>query len=137
MPEVERSNPEIAPSLHTWRAATNLPKQASALPETQITFQQFSVGSPRPSAGFSNSDFAYVGIGASQDLPHPGKRRLRSEVAAREAEMHSIVRPTVSWVEISHRIAKLDDRDLRGAFISVHLEGGVGRPVRPLLHKFS
>jgi len=83
--EVERSNPEIAPSLHTWRAATNLPKQASALPETQITFQQFSVGSPRPSAGFSNSDFAYAGIGASQDLPHPGKRRLRSEVAAREA----------------------------------------------------
>jgi cobalt-zinc-cadmium efflux system outer membrane protein len=84
--EVERSNPEIAASVHAWQAATNVPKQASALPETEITVQQFSVGSPRPFAGYSNSDFAYVGIGASQDLPYPGKRRLRSEVAEREAD---------------------------------------------------
>jgi cobalt-zinc-cadmium efflux system outer membrane protein len=84
--EVDRSNPEIAASLHAWQAATNVPKQASALPDTEITVQQFSVGSPRPFAGFSNSDFAYVGIGASQDLPYPGKRRLRSEVAGREAD---------------------------------------------------
>src|SRR5258708_6274472 len=84
--EVDRSNPEIVASLQGWKAATNVPKQASALPDTQITVQQFSVGSPRPFAGFSNSDFAYVGIGASQDLPYPGKRRLRSEVAEREAD---------------------------------------------------
>ncbi len=84
--EVERSNPEIAAALHTWQAATNLPKQASALPDAEITVQQFSVGSPRPFAGYSNSDFAYVGIGASQDLPYPGKRRLRSEVAEHEAD---------------------------------------------------
>jgi outer membrane protein, heavy metal efflux system len=84
--EVERSNPEIAASLHMWQAATTIPKQASSLPDTELTIQQFSVGSPRPFAGFSNSDFAYVGIGASQDLPYPGKRRLRSEVAEREAD---------------------------------------------------
>jgi len=84
--EVERSNPEIAASQHAWQAATNIPKQVSALPDTEITVQQFSVGSPRPFAGYSNSDFAYVGIGASQDLPYPGKRRLRSEVAEREAD---------------------------------------------------
>jgi outer membrane protein, heavy metal efflux system len=84
--EVERSNPEIAASLHAWQAAANIPKQASALPDTEITAQQFSVGSPRPFSGYSNSDFAYVGIGASQDLPYPGKRRLRSEVAEREAD---------------------------------------------------
>src|SRR6267154_551527 len=84
--EVEQRNPEIAASLHAWQAATNVPKQASALPDTEITVQQFSVGSPRPFAGYSNSDFAYVGIGVSQDLPYPGKRRLRSEVAEREAD---------------------------------------------------
>jgi outer membrane protein, heavy metal efflux system len=84
--EVDRSSPEIAASLHEWQAATDVPKQASALPETEITVQQFGVGSPRPFAGYSNSDFAYVGIGASQDLPYPGKRRLRSEVAEREAD---------------------------------------------------
>jgi outer membrane protein, heavy metal efflux system len=84
--EAERSNPEIAASLHAWKAGTNVPKQASALPETEVTVQQFSVGSPRPFAGFSNSDFAYIGFGASQDLPYPGKRRLRSQVAEREAD---------------------------------------------------
>jgi outer membrane protein, heavy metal efflux system len=84
--EVERSNPEIAASLHAWQAATYVPKKASALPATEISVQQFSVGSPRPFAGYSNSDFAYVGIGASQDLPYPGKRHLRSEIAEREAD---------------------------------------------------
>jgi outer membrane protein, heavy metal efflux system len=84
--EVERRNPDITASLRAWKAATDVPKQASALPDTEITVQQFSVGSPRPFAGYSNSDFAYVGIGASQDLPYPGKRRLRSEVAEREAD---------------------------------------------------
>ncbi len=84
--EVERSNPEIAASLHAWQAATTVPKQVSALPDTAITVQQFSVGSLRPFAGYSNSDFAYAGIGVSQDLPYPGKRNLRSEVAEREAD---------------------------------------------------
>jgi outer membrane protein TolC len=48
--------------------------------------QQFSVGSPRPFAGYSNSDFAYIGFGASQDIPYPGKRQLRGQVAEQEAD---------------------------------------------------
>jgi outer membrane protein TolC len=83
--EAERNNPEIAAAYHGWQAATHVPRQASAFPDTQLSLQQFSVGSPRPFAGFSNSDFAYVGIGASQDLPYPGKRALRGKVAELEA----------------------------------------------------
>src|SRR5882672_6542785 len=67
--EAERKNPQIAASFHAWQASRNVPKQASALPETQLSVQQFSVGSPRPFAGYSNSDFAYIGFGASQDIP--------------------------------------------------------------------
>jgi cobalt-zinc-cadmium efflux system outer membrane protein len=84
--EAEKNNPELAASFHAWKARTYAPKQASALPETELTVQQFAVGSPRPFAGFSNSDFAYIGFGASQELPYPGKRSLRSEVAEREAD---------------------------------------------------
>jgi outer membrane protein TolC len=51
-----------------------------------LTVQQFSVGSPKPFAGYTNSDFAYIGIGASQELPFPGKLRLRSDAAAAQAE---------------------------------------------------
>ena len=84
--EAEQKNPQIAASFHAWQASRNIPKQASALPETQLSVQQFSVGSPRPFAGYSNSDFAYVGFGASQDIPYPGKRRLRAQVAEHEAD---------------------------------------------------
>jgi len=84
--EAEEKNPQIAASFHTWQASRNVPKQASALPETQFSVQQFSVGSPRPFAGYSNSDFAYIGFGASQDIPYPGKRQLRAHVAEHEAD---------------------------------------------------
>jgi len=84
--EAEEKNPQIAASFHTWQASRNVPKQASALPETQLSVQQFSVGSPRPFAGYSNSDFAYIGFGASQDIPYPGKRQLRARVAEHEAD---------------------------------------------------
>jgi outer membrane protein TolC len=84
--EATRNNPAIAASLHAWRASTSVPIQAAALPGTELMVQQFSVGSPRPFAGFGNSDFAYIGVGVSQELPYPGKRGLRGAVARREAD---------------------------------------------------
>ena len=84
--EAEQKNPQIAASFHAWQASRNIPQQASALPETQLSVQQFSVGSPRLFAGYSNSDFSYIGFGASQDIPYPGKRQLRAQVAEHEAD---------------------------------------------------
>jgi cobalt-zinc-cadmium efflux system outer membrane protein len=84
--EAEQKNPQIAASFHAWQASRSVPRQASALPETLLSVQQFSVGSPRPFAGYSNSDFAYIGVGASQDIPYPGKRQLRAHVAEDEAD---------------------------------------------------
>jgi len=84
--EAEQRNPQIAASFHGWQASRNVPKQVSAFPETQVSVQQFSVGSPRPFAGYSNSEFAYIGFGASQDIPYPGKRQLRARVAEHEAD---------------------------------------------------
>jgi outer membrane protein, heavy metal efflux system len=84
--EAEQKNPQIAASFHAGQASRTVPRQVSALPETQLSVQQFSVGSPRPFAGYSNSDFAYIGFGASQDIPYPGKRQLRAQVAEHEAD---------------------------------------------------
>jgi len=84
--EAEQKNPQVAAVLHGWQASRNVSKQVLALPETQVSVQQFSVGSPRPFAGYSNSDFAYIGFGVSQDIPYPGKRGLRAQVAEHEAE---------------------------------------------------
>ncbi|MGH9359967.1 MAG: TolC family protein [Terriglobia bacterium] len=83
--EAERNNPRIVAARLAWQAAEQVPSQVSTLPDPQFTVQQFAVGSPRPFAGFSNSNFAYIGFGVSQDLPYPGKLRLRGEMARRGA----------------------------------------------------
>lgn len=95
--EAEQNNPEIAAAIRGWRAATHVPRQVSALPETEVSVQQFAVGSPRPFAGFSNSNFAYIGFGASQDLPWPGKRGLRGEAAEMEANSMREDSDSVRW----------------------------------------
>jgi outer membrane protein TolC len=84
--EAEANNPQIASAEHAWKAATYMRQQVTTLPDPVFTVQPFSVGSPKPFAGFSNSDFAYIGFGASQDLPYPGKLLLKGEAAARDAE---------------------------------------------------
>ena len=83
--EAVRTNPDIQATRLGWQAATQVVSQVSTLPDPQITVQHFSVGSPRPFAGYSNSDFAYVGLGISQDLPYPGKLKLRGEAAQQDA----------------------------------------------------
>ncbi len=98
--EAEANNSQITSVEDAWKASTHVAQQANALPDPQLTFQSFSVGSPKPLAGFSNSEFAYVSFGASQDLPYPGKLKLRGEVAQRESatQMASVkvVRSSVS-----------------------------------------
>ena len=84
--EVQGQNSQILAARHGWKAAAQVPSQASTLPDPQIILQQLNVGSPRPFAGYSNSDFAYLGFGISQDIPYPGKLRLRGEAAARDAD---------------------------------------------------
>ncbi|MGH9397641.1 MAG: TolC family protein [Terriglobia bacterium] len=83
--EAEHNNPRVIAARRAWQSATQVPSQVSTLPDPEVTVQQFSVGSPRPFAGFTNSNFAYIGFGISQDLPYPGKLRLRGEIATRDA----------------------------------------------------
>src|SRR5271163_1478414 len=84
--EAGANNPEISAADHGARAARQMVPQLTTLPAPEFTYQQLSVGSPKPFAGYTNSDFAYIGIGASQELPYPGKLRLRGEVADRDAD---------------------------------------------------
>lgn len=85
--EAEKRNPQIEVARQGWQAAKQVPTQVSTLPDPQFTVQQLSVGSPRPFAGYTNSDFAYIGFGVSQDIPYPGKLKLRGEIAKRDAEV--------------------------------------------------
>jgi outer membrane protein, heavy metal efflux system len=84
--EAEKNDPAIHVAETVARAATFASSQVSTLPDPQFTLQQLSVGSPRPFAGYTNSDFAYIGLGVSQQFPYPGKRKLRGAVADRDAD---------------------------------------------------
>lgn len=85
--EAEQNNPRILAARQAWKAAQQVPTQVSTLPDPQFQLQHVSVGSPRPFAGYTNSDFAYIGLGVSQDIPYPGKLRLRGEIARRDADV--------------------------------------------------
>lgn len=85
--EAESNNPQIQAAKQEWQSMRQMPTQVATLPDPQLALQQVNVGSPRPFAGFSNSDFAYIGLGVSQDLPYPGKLKLRQELANKDAEV--------------------------------------------------
>ena len=85
--EASQNNSQIIAADYAWQAAKQVPRQVSTLPDPTFTYQGFSVGSPKPFAGYTTSNFAYIGIGASQELPYPGKLHLRGEVAKRQADV--------------------------------------------------
>ena len=84
--EAGANNPQISAANYGVQAVRQMAPQVTTLPDPKFTYQQLSVGSPKPLAGYTNSDFAYIGIGTSQELPYPGKLRLRGEVAQRDAD---------------------------------------------------
>src|SRR5260370_13691884 len=84
--EARANNPQISAADHGARAARQVAPQVTTLPDPKFTYQQLSVGSPKPFAGYTNSDFAYIGVRASQELPYPGKLRSRGKVADRDAD---------------------------------------------------
>jgi outer membrane protein, heavy metal efflux system len=105
--EAEKNNPQIEVARQSCQAAKQVPTQVSTLPDPQFNLQHVSVGSPRPLAGYTNSDFAYLGLGVSQDIPYPGKLRLKSEIAKREADVsqqqiESVRRAVLSELKVSY-----------------------------------
>jgi cobalt-zinc-cadmium efflux system outer membrane protein len=95
--EARQNNPAINAAERAVDTSRYGPAQAAALPDTEVMLQHFTVGSPRPFAGYSNSDFAYIGFGASQELPYPGKRALRTKVAQHDIAISGAEKNTVAW----------------------------------------
>ena len=99
--EAKRNNPQIQSARLGIQAAKEIPAQVTALPDPTFQLQQVNVGSPRPFAGYTNSEFAYVGLGASQDIPFPGKLRLKGEIARRDADIASSRADSVSLAVVA------------------------------------
>ena len=125
--EAEKNNPQIQAARQSAEASKQVRTQVATLPDPQVMVQHFSVGSPRPFAGYTNSDFAYVGLGFSQDIPYPGKLRLRGEIAKKGADVmlqqaESVRRSVLSqvkaaYVQISYLAKRAAILDSDGEFL--------------------
>ncbi len=84
--EALRSNPEILAAQKRYEAARQRPSQASSLPEPMVSLGYTSNGRPWPGAGLGVEPTSNAGFMLTQEFPFPGKRKLRGEIAAKEAD---------------------------------------------------
>jgi outer membrane protein TolC len=84
--EALRSNREILAAQKKYEAARQRPSQAAALPDPTVALGYTSNGGPWPGAGLGSAATSNAGLMISQEIPFPGKRVLRGEIAAREAD---------------------------------------------------
>jgi outer membrane protein, heavy metal efflux system len=78
----QEHNPTIRAAHHRWVAAQQRPVQVSALDDPTFTYEGFNLPEHFDITRTDNNI-----IKLSQKLPFPGKRRLRGEIAMREAEI--------------------------------------------------
>lgn len=83
--EAIKNSPEILAAQKRYEAARQRPAQESSLPDPMVSLGYASVGNPLPGAGLGKEPLANAGVMVSQELPYPGKLRLRGEMAAKEA----------------------------------------------------
>ena len=84
--EALHNNRQILAAQKKYEAARQRPAQASALPEPTVSLGYTSSGAPYPVAGIGISPIANAGVMISQEIPFPGKQKLRGEIAAKEAD---------------------------------------------------
>ena len=82
--EALRNNREILAAQKKYEAARQMPAQASALADPTVSAGYTANGWPYPVAGIGRNVTSNAGLMVSQELPFPGKRQLRGDIAAKE-----------------------------------------------------
>lgn len=84
--EALKNNREILVAQKRYEAAAQRPRQAGALPDPTLSVGYDSNGNPLPGAGLGSNPTSNIGVSVTQPIPYPGKRRLRENIAGKEAE---------------------------------------------------
>ena len=83
-------NPEIQMVGRRVEARRARVPQAGALPDPMVMYGVMNEGSPLPFQTLGKAGFSEVYIGVSQDIPFPGKRGLREQVARAEVSVEEL-----------------------------------------------
>src|SRR6516164_5385649 len=84
--EALRGNREILAAQKRYEAAQQRPRPESSLPDPAVSLGYASNGWPYPGAGLGRDVTSNIGIMVSQEVPFPGKRQLRGQIASKEAD---------------------------------------------------
>ena len=84
--EALQHNREILAAQKKYEAARQRPSQAASLPDPTVSLGYTSNGGPWPVAGIGREATSNAGLMISQEMPFPGKRRLRGDIASKEAD---------------------------------------------------
>lgn len=131
--EAIRNNREIVAAQKAYEAARQRPAQETSLPDPMISLGYVSVGNPLPGAGLGSQVLSNVGVMYSQELPYPGKLKLKGEIASKEADaafqqyegvqLAVISRLKQAYYRLQYTYAASDllvrDRDLLNKLVSV------------------
>ena len=84
--EAMKNNPEIVAAQKGYEASRQKPTQESSLPDPMVSVGYTSIGKPLPGFGLGTEPTANIGVMYSQEIPYPGKLKLRGEIASKEAD---------------------------------------------------
>jgi len=84
--EALQNNREILAAQKRYEAARQRPGMAGSLPDPTVSLGYTSNGSPLPGGGLGTNPTSNAGVTISQEVPFPGKRKLRGEIAEKDAE---------------------------------------------------
>jgi outer membrane protein TolC len=84
--EALRRNHEILAAQKRYESLRQRPSQESSLPDPTVSVGYAANGPPLPGAGLGTNPTSNIGLMVSQEMPAPGKRTLRGEIASKEAE---------------------------------------------------
>ena len=85
--EALERNPEILAAQKKYEAARQRPSQAGSLPDPTFSPGWNSNGNPLPGAGIGREPTSNIGFSVTQEVPYPGKQRVRSNLARKEADV--------------------------------------------------
>ena len=131
--EALQRSPEILAAQKKYEAAKQRPSQAGSLPDPTLSMGWNSNGNPLPGAGLGTDATSNIGFSVTQEIPAPGKQRLRSNIAEKEAaaqfqelqsvELSVISRVKQAFFKLQHSDVARDvlerDRDVLKKLLSV------------------
>ncbi len=94
--EMLRENPELLAAAQQIQAARARPRRVSSLPDPRLSVINRNVKRPIPFANVGDEPMSLGGVGFTQELPFPGKLRLKGKIADKEADAATKVHRTTA-----------------------------------------